>query len=53
MRADRAVADRVVSGREDRIDPDAEGAGCLILLLAGIVAVLLAAGLYHWFWLTP
>jgi hypothetical protein len=32
----------------DRIHPDAEGAGCLILLLAGIAVVGLLALAAHW-----
>jgi hypothetical protein len=32
----------------DRIHPDAEGTGCLILLLSVIVAVWLLALAYHW-----
>lgn len=32
----------------DRIHPDAEGAGCLILLLAGVVVVGLLALAAHW-----
>jgi hypothetical protein len=34
--------------RDDRIHPDAEGTGCLILLLAGVVVVGLLALAYHW-----
>jgi hypothetical protein len=33
---------------DDRIHPDAEGVGCLILLLAAVGVVALAAGLYWW-----
>lgn len=32
----------------DRIHPDAEGTGCLFLLLGGLVAVGLLALAYHW-----
>jgi hypothetical protein len=33
---------------DDHLHPDAEGAGCLILLLAGVVVVGLLALASHW-----
>ncbi len=38
----------VADEHDDRIHPDAEGTGCLILLLSGVVAVGLLALAYHW-----
>jgi hypothetical protein len=33
---------------DDHIHPDAEGTGCLIVLLAGVVAVGLLVAAHHW-----
>jgi len=35
-------------GEQARSDAAADGVGCLFLLSLGVVAVLIAAGLYHW-----
>jgi hypothetical protein len=37
-----------VADPHDRIHPDAEGTGCLFLLLSGVVALGLLALAYHW-----
>jgi hypothetical protein len=37
-----------VKGGEYRIEPDAQGVGCLVLLLAGVVVVGLLALAAHW-----